>query len=431
MVWPLIVLLFLISVWLIGLGLVSRGGIYEVPFLVGAMFVGFILPQLPALANNPLQTPFAVERMLLVSSSCALLTGVGWLAGQRPLKRALRLVIEERRLLYLGLSLSLIGAYFYFQVSRMPPEIRQLTMPTGIMVLYAFLQRYLTCGFVIAVLCLVRKPSPMAWSIVLFDLLLLGDRMLVGGRKGEATETLLAVLIALWFYRGWTAPRIVALAGMLLAAVSLNSTADYRLIVGQKNSLDWQQISNINVTGNFMRVLEYGGPETRNAIERMEFVAKNQAFDYGSFHWNVIVFNFVPAQFFGADFKSYLQAYIDSPRYDTGYQPEQGSTETGMADAFGSFWYFGALKFFIIAYVLARLYCTARQGWVLPQVLYIFGITAAMLSVSHHTQWILSAYIQLAMLLIPGLLLLGRTDRATSQTTSMQFGRSPLPSSQR
>lgn len=430
MAWPLIILLFLVSLWLIGLGLVRRGGIYEVPFLTGAMFMGFILPQLPALAADPLQSAFAVERMMLFSSACALMTGIGWLAGQRPLERGVHLVIGERRLLYLALFLSLGGAYFYFQVSRLPPEIRLSTMPSGTIVMYSFLQRMLTFGFVIAVLCLARKPSPMAWSIALFDLMLLGDRLLIGGRKGETTEALLAVLIAFWFYRGWTTPRILALAGVLLAAVSLNSTADYRSIVREKGSLDWQQISNINLIDNFIKVLEDGGPETRNAVERMDIVAKSEAFDYGLFHWNTIVFNFVPAQIFGEAFKKSLQADFHD-QYGREYNPSLGSTETGMSDSFASLWYFGVLKFFAIAYVLARLYCTARQGWVVPQILYIFGITAAMLSVSHHTQWLLSTYIHLAMLLLPWLLLLGRPSRTILQTTSMQAEQSPLPSSQR
>jgi hypothetical protein len=280
------------------------------------------------------------------------------------------------------------------------------------------------------VLCLARKPSPMAWSIALCDLMLLGDRLLIGGRKGETTEALLAVLIAFWFYRGWTTPRILALAGVLLAAVSLNSTADYRSIVREKGSLDWQQISNINLIDNFIKVLEDGGPETRNAVERMDIVAKSEAFDYGLFHWNTIVFNFVPAQIFGEAFKKSLQADFHD-QYGREYNPSLGSTETGMSDSFASLWYFGVLKFFAIAYVLARLYCTARQGWVVPQILYIFGITAAMLSVSHHTQWLLSTYIHLAMLLLPWLLLLGRPSRTILQTTSMQAEQSPLPSSQR
>ena len=403
---PPIFLLFLISLWLMALGLVRRGGIYEIPFLVGSVFMGFILPQLPALAANPLQHGFAVDRMVLFSSACALLTGLGWITGQRPITRGPQLVIEERRLVYLAAFLSLAGAYFYFEVSRLPPEIRLETMPSGTMVMYSFFQRMLTGGFVLAVLCIARRSSPLAWLVATFDLVLLGDRLLIGGRKGEATEALLAVLIAFWFYRGWAAPRMLALVGVLVAAVCLNSTADYRSTVRQQGGLDWSQISKIDVFGNFTQVLAYGGPETRNAVERMDLVANNGSFDYGLFHWNVIVYNFIPAQLFGDDFKKSLRADIIDTQTGLDYQPELGSTETGMTDAFASFWYLGALKFFIIAYVLARLYCTARQGWLLSQILYIFGVTAAMLSVSHHTQWLLSVYIQLAILLLPGLLLI-------------------------
>lgn len=424
--WLLITLLLVVTLWLIGMGLMRRGGIYEVPFLVGAMFLGFILPQLPALAADPLQPPFAVERMLFFSSLCAALTGLGWVAGLRPLKHALQWTIDERGLLGLAAALSLGGAFFYFQVSRLPPELRLATMPSGILVMYFFLARMLTFGFAMAMLCLVRRPSNLAWGIVLFDAALLVDRLVTGGRRGEFTEFLLAVLLAAWFYRGWTAPRPLALAAVVLAAVSINSAADYRTIVRQEETLDWSRISDINVVGNFLAVLDQGGPETRNAVERMEIIDRTRAFDYGFFHWNVIVFNFIPAQLVGAEFKESLRVSTDAQRA-INYNPDLGSTETGMADAFASFWYLGALKFFLIAYVLARLYCSARQGWVIPQLLYIFGITSAMLSVSHHTQWLLSNWLQFAVLALPGLPLLRRPDQASST----QSGRSPLPSSQR
>lgn len=405
MIWPLILLLCVVNVWLMGLGLVRRGGIYEVPFLAGSVFMGFILPQLPALENGLGQPSFAVERMILFTTACALMTGIGWLAGQRPLRSGVHVIICERHLLYLSLVLSLAGAYFYYKVSRLPPEVRLVSMPSGIMVLYSFFQRMLTCGFVIAILCIARRPSPMAWSIMLFDLILLGDRLLMGGRKGEATEALLAVLISFWFYRRWTVPRILALSGVLLAAISLNSTSDYREIVRGENRVDWDQISKISVIENFVRVLKEGGPETRNAVKRMDIVANNEAFDYGLFHWNIVIHDFVPAQLLGRVFKDSLTVDL-SDQYGRDYDPDLGSTETGMSDAFASFWYLGAIKFFIISYVLARIYCTARQGWVLAQILYIFGITAAMLSVSHHTEWLLSTYITLAIILLPALFLL-------------------------
>lgn len=407
MAWPLIIALFLISAWLISLGLSRDGGTYEVPFLVGSVFIGFVLPQLPALANDPLAPVFPLERMLLVSCGCALMTGIGWLVSQRPLKHSLQLVIDEQHLLYVALFESLGGAYCYYQISLMPIEVQLNYNASGIIVVYLFLGKMVTYGYAIAMLCVARRPSAFALSIVAFDLLLLGHRVLVGGRKGEAVEAMLIALVAFWFYRRWKMPRLIMLVGALVAGVSLNSTAQYRNIVREnEGSLSWQQISKINLVDNFLDVVENGGPEIRNAVERMEFVSTHYYYDFGTFHWNQIVFVFVPAQFVGADFKRSLQAYIDAPRYDAGYEPSAGSTETGMADSFGSFWYFGIIKFYLIAYVLGRLYCSARQGWVIPQILYLFGMNPAMLAVSHHTNWLPTTYIQIGILLLPGLWLL-------------------------
>lgn len=413
--WPLIILLLLVCFWLMGQGLTRRGGIYEVPFLAGAVFLGFVLPQLPALANDPIQPVIPLARMLAFSSVCALMVGVGWRAGQYPLKRGVHLTVDEDRLLYLALFLSLAGSFFYYKVSSLPQEIQLNYQASGIMVAYLFFARMLTYGFAISILCIARRPSFLAISIAAFDLILLGDRVIRAGRKGDTVEALLFILIAFWFYRGWTAPRLAALIGILVATVSLNSTGEYRDIVRDRGgTLEWNEISKINLVDNFVQVLKHGGPETRNAVDRMDFIAKTQSFDYGIFHWNALVWAFVPAQLLGTQFKQSLLVENDVV---LSYSPSAGSTETGMSDAFASFWYLGAFKFFFIAYLLGRLYATARQGWVLPQILYMLGITSAMLTVSHHTQWLVTTYVQMIILLLPGLLLIRRRSAPSSSAS--------------
>ena len=75
-----------------------------------------------------------------------------------------------------------------------------------------------------------------------------------------------------------------------------------------------------------------------------------------------------------------------------------------MADAVASFWWLGALKFMLVAYVLARVHRTAMQGWVPAQIVYILGITPGMHAVTHHTQWVLSGWVNMLLLLGPFLL---------------------------
>jgi hypothetical protein len=76
-----------------------------------------------------------------------------------------------------------------------------------------------------------------------------------------------------------------------------------------------------------------------------------------------------------------------------------------MADSFASFGYLGTLKLFLISYLLSRLYYTALEGFALPQIIYILSITPAMTSITHYTQWVVSAWIQMAVFLIPLLFL--------------------------
>src|SRR5690606_36955061 len=150
-------------------------------------------------------------------------------------------------------------------------------MPSGKLAMYFILARMVTYGFAIAMLCFARRPTPLTGGFALFDLMLLGDRLLAGVLAGESAVFLPAGLLAFRFYRGWSAPRTLALTGVVLATISLNSAADYRTIVREEKSLDWMQISNIDVVGNFLTVLEEGGPETRNAVERMAIVERNQS----------------------------------------------------------------------------------------------------------------------------------------------------------
>jgi hypothetical protein len=75
-----------------------------------------------------------------------------------------------------------------------------------------------------------------------------------------------------------------------------------------------------------------------------------------------------------------------------------------MADAFGSFWYFGAIKFFLVAVLLRRYYRSAMLGSVPAQLFYMLLLTPGMLSITHYTQSILSAWVHLAIFLIPVLM---------------------------
>lgn len=405
--------LFVVCVALMVQGLKRRDGIYGFPFLAGATFLGFIVPQMIGLANDRFLPVGAFEQTAVFTILCAIMCGLGWAAGDRP-STAFRWVFDETRLLRVAAFVSLFGAYFYFAMSRLPPEVRMSTMPSGTAVMYLFFARMLTYGFIVAVLCFARRPSRFALAIALFDAVFVVDRFVMGGKRGEFVEFGLAILLALWFHRRWVLPRTLAVAAVLMSIVGLNSIGDYRNNTREQNGPSLEGLAQIDVVANFQEVLKNGAPEMRNAIFLINAYSQAQEWDYGAFHWNVLVWNFVPAQLVGQTLK---QSLVIPTFDDRNYTPDLGSTETGMADAFGSFFWFGCLKFFAIAYFLARVYRAASSGWVLAQIIYVLSIPSAMLAITHHTQWVPSTLAQFALMLLP-FLFIARVGRGAAARSS-------------
>jgi hypothetical protein len=398
--WLLIAILLAASIWLTASGLTRPGKVYEYPFLAGTTFIGFVLPQLPAFADDPFLPEGAFAKTVIFTIFCSAACGAGWAAGNRPM-RALAWRFDEQRLLWIAALLSLVGAFFYFKLSRLPREVLSETQWTGLPVMYLFFARLVGYGSDTALLCFLRRPRAYSLALVLFGAVLLADRIVIGGRRQDLTQALLAILMAVWFQRRRAVSRAIALTGALAAGMALTSAGDYRSIT-QSEDFKWSEVSTVDLPGNFIRLLQRGGPEMRNAILLVNASDQSLIFDFGIFHWNVLVFNYVPAQLVGHEFKDTL--VLDAPGPDLlDYQPPTGSTETGMADAFASFWYFGAIKFFLIAYVLGRIYRAAMAGSTTAQLFYILSVVPGMMAITHHTQLILSVWVHMGIFLLPGL----------------------------
>lgn len=401
--WLLIIILAALCIAMMIDGMRAAGRPYEFPFLAGATCFGFILPQLPGLAQDRFLPEGAFVKAMVVTISCIAMCWIGWRRNTEPV-RSVGWHFDERRLLRLALVLSLCGAYFYFKLSHLPAEVRLNTMASGYPVAYLFFAKMLGYGFAVAMICYMRRPTKLALAVSLFDAAFYLDRAIIAGKRGELAEFLFIILLAAWFHRRVALPRVLAMSLVLVATVGMNSVGDYRTVTKVRDKIQWSDLAEIDVAANFKSLLESGGPEMHNAILRVHYADRAQVFDFGVFHWNTIVFNFVPAQLLGNRFKDSLMIPFQE-MYDRDYDPMLGSTETGMADAFGSFWYFGAIKFLIIALVLSALYRAGMAGNTTAQLVYIFTLAPAMQIITHHTQWVLSAWMYMAILLLPGLAL--------------------------
>ncbi|MBP2300861.1 hypothetical protein [Azospirillum picis] len=380
-----------------------KGRIYEYPFFAGAMFFSFVLPQLPGLAGDPYLPEGAFAKTMVVTLSCAVMLWLGWAVTNRPM-RAFAYEMSEQRLITAAAALSAAGAFFYFKISHLPVEVRDLSLPTGLPVAYNFFAKMLGYGFTLATICFVRTGSRLALVIALFGAMFYLERIIFAGRRGDTSEFVLIILLSYWFERGRTVPRALALAAVLVGTLVMNSTGDYRKVAKAEEGPSLDRVMQIDFVGNLKDLLANGGPEMLNAVYKINAIDENMILDFGAFHWNTLVFNYIPAQVTGTEFKDLLFIPIRNPYAFTAHAPATGSTETGMADGFGSFWYFGAIKFFLIGLVLKRLYCAAMQRSIPGQFLYMLLLTPGMLAITHHTHFILNIWVHLSIFVYPVLL---------------------------
>lgn len=404
----LVGLLCVVVVLLLAEGMGRSGRVVEFPFLAGAAFFAFILPQLPGLAEDPYLPDGAFARAMIVTIGCALACRVGWGMGWTVTPEAA--VFSERRLLFAAAVLSACGAFFFFQFNRLPYEYRTEGLHTGISVAYLFLGKLLYYGFTIAVLCLARRVTPAALAIVLFDSVFYLDRIVISGRRSDAVQFAVAIAVALWFQRRWAVPRTLALVGLAVGALLLASTGDYRQRTMSRDGPAWNRLADIAVLDNFQKGLADGGQEMRNAILLMERVSRAGNHDLAAYHWNTLVFNYVPAQIVGTRIKRSLLIDLPESR-ERDYSAPTGTTETGMADAYASFGYAGPVKFLLIGLLMGALYRGAMAGRTEHQVFYALLVVPAMLTITHHTHWLLSEAVQ-AVLFVGPFLLFARIGRA-------------------
>jgi hypothetical protein len=412
MIAPLVIAFATCCAILIFVGLLGRDRIYQYPFLAGAVFTGFILPQVLGLSNDRFLPPGAIESTLILASLSAMMCWLGGAVVERPMQ-FLNCSYDDRRLLIASAALSAIGGYFYYAISRLPIEMLSNTQWTGLPVAYFFFARVLTYGLAVAVLLYAKNRSLLALLIIGYCTVFYLDRILIGGRRQELVEFVVIFLLAFAFRRDWFLPRSVMMAGVVMGALLINSIGEYRSATMDPDGPRWDAIADINFVGNLGNISEQGGEEVRNAIYNVGAVSRTMDFDLGLYHWNALVFAYVPAQLVGADLKQSFYISLPQPAFEEFfYTAAKGTTFTGLSDAFQSFWYFGCLKFFLIAYVMQKLWLAARCGGMTAQLLYMLLVVHAMEAITHTTQNFVNPWVHITLFLMPALLLARRSIKS-------------------
>lgn len=402
----LLFVLTVLCVYLLVWGFRKRERLIQYPFLAGTVFAGWVLPQAIGLSNDQNLPSGALDKTLFMTFLCIMAIYFGHAMNKVPLQ-SWNWQFSRKRLLIAATALSVIGAYFFYKYSLLAEEARQLYGGawTGIITVYVFFSTMLTFGLVLALLCQLQHPSRWALMIVLFDLVFYLDRIVMRGRRQAAVELAVILGLAFWFHRRKLPPRWAVAVLLIVGALWVNSVGQYRYTMMDQEGLGFRGVLAIDFVDNFKSIFSQGGQELKNAVYNIEATERQATFDFGLSHWNGFVDAYVPGQFFGKDVKNALMFDLGDAAYNefSYIANEGGTTNTGMSDAFASFWFFGAFKFFVIAFIMAKLYRAANRGHFVAQMLVMLVFVGALESITHGTDRFFMAWPKIAAFLLPAL----------------------------
>lgn len=401
-----LILYGLVNVTMVLSYLRGKGRFYQFPFWAGVIALGWFYPQAIGGYLNDSEFPsgaYANSMVFATLCTVALWSGFDLTVNRRTTKTMwLDAAFNARRLYYVGVVLCLFGFFFQWKLWSLPEEMLLETQWSGSTVKYLFLANVFKIGFASLWLLYLRQPRVFVPRLLMFIvpcLLLFLDAAFLRGRRAGMMDLVSYLFLGVWFVRRIAIPRWFIIAGLSLGLILINGIRTYRLILMNKEMTLSERLSEA-ARADYLKTskerLNQSGSEFKNYIYFRQVHDADGIYDFGAFHWDAFVFNYVPAQIVGREFKESLM--LEDPTADDpqnlarekfGYKRPIGTTITGYCDSFGSFGWLGFVKFLLIGCIMGALYRHAMQDAFLGQLLYVYVLTTGMQSISHGTNDIL------------------------------------------
>lgn len=420
-------LLFASCATCVVIGLVRRNGMIWYPFLFAVVILGWAFPQLIAIYESGLAPGHALSKTTLMILLCFLAGWAGYSYRAEGLERRAahypRRFYSSQGLNVVMVTSALLGSYFFFKVSGMAAEAIRLYggQWTGRITIYAFFANLLGFAFALANARLVKEKRLVPSLVVAFCLLFILHRVVIQGRREDAVSLTLVVMLFLYFRYRWLVPRNVQIAIVVIGALFVASIGDYRAtMLDSSTGLSWTGAT-LDDVGKIDFANNYRNPQVRvpslelfNAVLTIEGAERTVAFDGGLSLWNTFVHSYVPAQIVGGEVKEALQFDLLNTRDIFGFRWHVGTTSTGFADAFRSFWYFGALIFFLIGRILRYWFSRAEAGDILGTAVIMILLPKALLAITHHTHGFFLTFVSMfVFVIVPLRMVSGKRVKST------------------
>lgn len=409
---PLIFLLAAISFILIW-SLRKRERTIQLPFLTVVAFLGYLGPQFLSLYQIDWDDQWILFRLVISSTLFLLTLFIGYVITKTPTKIFADWVLSSDRLFFASITFVAIGFVFRLMVASVAPEVglEHGVMWTGPITIYEFFAQFYISGFVIA---LVMYPfdRKKKWLIVIvFCILIFSVSIVFHGRRGPLVELVLFLVLSIYFANGWTPPRSITIGGAIVLTLLFNSIHDYRMTMLQKDRYTWSgaglsEILRIDYVGNFVKNMSESAPDLINALYLMDEAATQGRYNYGTRLFDEVVRRYVPGQIIGIELKESLKFRLGIWYNDieSRYDRRIGTTETGIGEAFLALGYLGFIQFFLIGFMLSKLFLAANAGNVICRMIVILVMYSALRTFPMSSYRFFLEFLNVGIFLAPALL---------------------------
>ena len=312
--------------------------------------------------------------------------------------------------------MALVGAFFYTLIIQLPEEVGANF--EGAPVAWLFFGQMVFYGLALAVLDALGS-SRLSWISVVTILVAIAPIIFLAiffGRRGITLNIVLILVVSIYFATKWVPPRALVIAAVVFGGLAIFAVPQYRGIVSHEDRVDWAAVKEIDLVSTYRGVLDRGG-EVQNAVYIIQAADMMGDFGLGRITWNGIVQMLVPRQIVGEDTKKALKFEYASPLEVAyimlGYVRDlKGTTMTGLSTTFAELWFFGGALYYVIAFILGRLFARGLAGDRLSQVLYAVIIVHGLHAITHSHTWFFGKALYAVIILVPLFVLIGKAKHS-------------------
>ena len=374
-------------------------GVFQAPFLFAIAALVMDLSQFTSIIFNPYYKNNILFALTVVMISSFIAFAKGWeKALHKKLNSCYDLNIESTKLLML--ILFLIGLYASYKNYGTWMNTLNDADRTKFLI-YVNLSIFLDLAFFYSISYIMsKKKFPiLIISIIIGASFFYMSSIILLARRSVLLKLMLSICMMICIIKPHmqNKVKIIVLLAFIIGNIASSSIADYR------SSLSGQSNANINYIENFkMSFMEKNvtvGMDLGNAAQAIEYCRIHNDYNYALTIWNNFIQLYVPRFLVGQSFKSSLMFKFEHEKYAQSLT-HGVTTLTGFYDSFSAFSFLGFIIFYILGYLLGRIWVKSKYSK-LYLILYLILLPNIPHLASHGINYIIGKLELFWILLMP------------------------------